>query len=225
MLLLPTLLSLPVADSSLLCWLLLISFCVCMLACMCAHFLLYSWALQSHWCLHQSKYSAHNQHTKAIRETGKTVWLWLRNAISSVVQISISHSQSLAPASGESRAVVLQNESVPSPTTRNPSLASSRQMEVTAKGQIFLCYQHALIDLCPPKAQDSSSSSALRPQAVLGPGANKTLKACNWDLSAQYSLSLYSPRRFLTLTDNSAQEPLYHGCESQNELRREDVRW
>lgn len=51
--------------------------CVCMLTCACAHFLLYSWVLQSHWCLHQSKYSAHDQHTKAIRETRQTIWLRL----------------------------------------------------------------------------------------------------------------------------------------------------
>lgn len=199
MLLFPTLLSLSVANSSLLCWL-LISFC----ACACLHVHVHAYVcmrafpprrvLQSHWCLHQSKYSAHDQHIKAIKETRKTIWLRL-----AVKWYQFSGSNQHQPflvtgLSQQSHAVVLQNESVPSPTARNPSLASSCQMEVTAKGQIFFCYQHALIDLCPPKAQNSSSSSALRPQAVLGPGANKTLKPHNWDHSAQYSLSLYSPQ-------------------------------
>lgn len=178
--------------------------CVGMLTCACAHFLLYSWVLQSHWCLHQSKYSAHDQHTKAIRETRQTIWLRL-----AVKWYQFSGSNQHQPFSvtgpcqqweSESRAVVLQNKLVPSPSARNPSLASSCQMEVTAKGQIFLCYQDALIDLCPPKAQNSSSTSALGPQAVIGPGANKTLKLHNWDHSAQHSLSLYSPSWLLTFT-------------------------
>lgn len=105
------------------------------------------------------------------------------------------------PLPAASHAVVVQNELIPAPTARNPFLASSCHMEVTAKGQIFLCYQHALIDLFPHKAQNSSSTSALRPQAGLGPGANKTLKAHNWHHSAQYSLSLYSPSWLLTFAN------------------------
>lgn len=144
-----------------------------MLTCVCAHFLLHSRLLQS-------KHSAPDQHTEAVRKQGSqcdSEWLWRDN--SSVVQMHIS-TPGCRP--WQQRLMLrLYRMNLSFPSARNPSLSSSCQMEATAKSQLSLCYQHSCIGLCPPKAQNSSSTSALPPQAGLGPGANKTLKPYSWD--------------------------------------------
>jgi len=111
------------------------------------------------------------------------------------------------------------NQSLPPLQEIPPWPSSARWRWQPRLRSSFVTNMHLLICI-PPKHRTPPELQLWWPQAGLGPGANKTLKPHNWDHSAQYSLSLYSPVSFLHFPmDNSAQEPLYHGCESQSKLK------
>lgn len=104
---------------------------------------------------------------------------------------------------------------------RTPNKTFSR------KDFLFLCSQHALIDLGHPKAQNSSPTLAFRPRAVWDPGASKTLKPHNWAHSAQNSLSLNPLSQFLTFTHGWLCTEAFMPWlwESEQAERRAIIRW